>query len=340
MSHGKQPAPAGSAGAASGGRSATARPRTGAPAAPLGLAVSELRKRVGYHGPQLKLSGAEAMRVAGLILKDAYPLIVPSSMGPVRLVPGTVWAGRRQLIYVAPLYCYFTIDDRLYEWGTSKFVQDEWFNALATGASRASYWETIAKAEAALICGIFFPWYVMLGITCASLTIQYFTHKKLIHDVIDKAPPVIVKLRELRDKHPEQFNRLFAKAARELLTQLPSGVGTEDVAFFIGRVIKGAAAAPELTLRALLKIIAITLPLVTITHAPAMTGHALEAEVKRRAKELQEKATAAGYSITLEEAEIIIKDSLSRGDASTILQDLKRAIDALAPSVEELTKVL
>jgi hypothetical protein len=82
------------------------------------------------------------------------------------------------------------------------------------------------------------------------------------------------------------------------------------------------------------------LPLVTITHTPAMTGNLLERETKRRAKELQERAAAAGYSITLEEAEIIIKDALTKGDAGPMLEDLKRALDALTPSVEELIKVL
>ena len=340
MSNAKQPAPAGTSTSALQPPAAPPKPRTGAVAAPLGLAAQELKKRVGYHGPQLLLSGAEAMRMAGVILKDAHPLVLPSSMGPVRLVPGTVWAGRRMLIYVAPLYCYFSIDDRLYEWSTAKFIQDEWFNALATGASRASHWETIAKAEAALVCGIFFPWYVMVGITCAQMALLYFTHKKLVDDIFEKAPPVIAKLRELKQKYPEQYNRLWVTVARDLLTNLPSGVSLEDVAFFVGRVIKGAAAAPELTLRVLLKIIAITAPLVALTHLPSMTGHVLEQETKKRAKELQQKLAEAGYTITLEEAEMIIKDSLSRGDASLLLEDLKKAIDALNPSLEELIKAL
>jgi hypothetical protein len=37
--------------------------------------------------------------------------------------------------------------------------------------------------------------------------------------------------------------------------------------------------------------------------------------------------------------DIIRQDSLSRGDGSAILQDLRGAIDALAPSVEDLSTV-
>ena len=56
------------------------------------------------------------------------------------------------LVYAAPLYCWFTVDDRLYEWQTWRFVQDEWFHALAEGTSRGAYRESVAKAEVALNC--------------------------------------------------------------------------------------------------------------------------------------------------------------------------------------------
>jgi hypothetical protein len=307
---------------------------------PLGVAAAELKRRVGHHGPQLKLSGAEAMKVAGNILLTAHPLILPSALGPVKLVPGTVWAGRRMLIYVAPLYVYFTVDDRLYEWQTHRFIQDEWYHALATGASRAAHWETIGKAGAALVCGIFFPWYVMLGIACAQMTLLYFSHKALIHDVMDKAPPVIERLKQVRSKNPELFNRVMLQAARDLLVNLPSGVSIEDVAFFLGRVIRGAAGAPAVSLKVLAKIVATTAPLVAVTHLPSMTGHVLEAEAKKRAVEYQRRLAAAGYTVTLDEAEIIVKDALSKGDSQQLLEDLKRALDALTPSLEELSNAL
>lgn len=126
-------------------------------------------------------------------------------------------------------------------------------------------------------------WYVMLGITCAQMTILYFSHKALIHDVMDKAPLVIEKLSQVRSKNPELWNRLMLQAARELLVSLPSGVSIEDVAFFLGRVIRGsAAAAPALSLKVLAKIVATTAPLVAVTHLPSMTGHVLNAEAKKR----------------------------------------------------------
>jgi hypothetical protein len=308
--------------------------------APLGMAAEELKKRVAHHGPELKLSGAEAMRMAGVVLLQAYPLVVSSALGPVKLVPGTVWAGRRMLLYAAPLYVYFSVDDRLYEWQTHRFIQDEWFHALAAGASRAAYWETIGKAQAALVCGIFFPWYVMLGLTCAQMTILYFTHKALIHDVMDKAPPVIEKLKQVRSKNPELWNKLLLRAAQELLVNLPSGVGIEDVAFFLGRILRGAAAAPVLSLKVLLKIVAITAPLVATTHLPAMTGNVLEAEVKRRALEYQRKLAAEGYTVTLDEATSIVKEALSKGDSKLLLEDLQKALDALTPSLEQLSNTL
>jgi len=61
------------------------------------------------------------------------------------------------LFYAAPLYVWYAIDDRIYEWGTGDFLRDEWFSALSEGARRASHMVTIAKVEFALLSGIFAP---------------------------------------------------------------------------------------------------------------------------------------------------------------------------------------
>ena len=44
--------------------------------------------------------------------------------------------------------------------------------------------------------------------------------------------------------------------------------------------------------------------------------------------------------MTLEEAEIIVNDALSKGDSQQTLEELQRALEALTPSLEELSKTL
>ena len=101
-----------------------------------------------------------------------------------------------------------------------------------------------------------------------------------------------------------------------------------------------SAGAPALSIKVLAKIVATTAPIVALTHLPAMTGHVLDAEAKKRAAQYQRKLAEAGYTVTLEEAEIIVKDALSKGDSQQTLEELQRALEALTPSLEELSKTL
>jgi hypothetical protein len=321
-------------------------PSAGGPLAPvspgpLGLGASALKQRIDSNGPQLKLVGEEAMKAAAAAFAQAHVLEINSALGRVRLVPGSVWAGRRMLVYAAPLYCYFTVDDRFYEWQTWRFVQDEWFHALAEGASRAAYWESVAKAEVALVCGIFFPWYAMLGLVCAQVALVYIEHGAVVREVFDRAPAVLTAIDNLRTKHPVLFDKLLRKVATELVMNLPKGVSVNDVAFFVGRLIRGAAAAgPALTIKAMVRICLVTGTIVTATHLPSISAHVVEAEARKHAAEYQRKLSEAGYTVTLEEAEAILKDSLSRGDPKESLEALERAVNGLLPSLDQLAEAL
>jgi hypothetical protein len=325
---------------------ASAAPSARAPLAPvspgpLGLGASALKERIDSNGPQLKLVGEEAMKAAAAAFASAHVLEIESPLGRVRLVPGSVWAGRRMLVYAAPLYCWFTVDDRFYEWQTWRFVQDEWFHALAEGASRAAYWESVAKAEVALVCGIFFPWYVLLGLACAQVALLYIQHGVVIRAVFERAPAVLDAIENLRTRHPVLFDKLLRKVAAELLVNLPKGVTVHDVAFFVGRVIRGAAAAgPALSIKAMVRICLATAAIVSATHLPNISAHVVATEAKKHAAEYQRKLAEAGYSVTLDEAEAILKDSLSRGDPTASLEAIERSVNALLPSLDQLSEAL
>lgn len=306
-----------------------------------GAPPSSVEEGVLAPGPQLRLAGAKAMRVAGNILRGAQPSIVPSSLGPVRLVPGTVWAGRCMLLRAAPQSCYFTVSDRLYEWQTQRFVQEEWFGALATGAHQATHWESIAEPQAALLCSLFFPCYVTLRLSCAQLTVAYFTHHDLIDDVIDRAPPLIGGLRELRHRQPELFSCIMLGEGRDLLSEVPSGITIENVAFFVGGVMRRAIRgirAPEPTLRVLAGLCGRTAPLVAPVRAENLSAQARDREIERRAAELQRALNEVGYGVTLEVAKLGVNGAVARGGGDRLLRELGRALDALNPALEQLIR--
>lgn len=290
-------------------------------------------------GPKLTNSGKEAMAAVGKILPTAHSITVSSSFGLVELKPGTIWSGNKMLFYCAHFYVWYAIDDRTYEWKTSDFIRDEWFNALSEGAKEASGMVTLAKTEFALVSGIFVPWYIMLGMACAKVGLFYAGNKSMVDTAIAQAPKVIELLRDLQKRAPTLFRKLMITAAKDLLMNLPSGVTAEDAAFFVGRIIKGAAgAAPDLTFGALIKIIGTVAALVTATHLPSIAAHTVAGAAAANAAELKKKLAAAGYTVTEAEANMILRELLSQKDVPAKLQQLEAACKALLPSLDALKK--
>lgn len=309
---------------------------------PLGTAPAEVPVLSSMtSGPRLLLAGKEAMAAVATILPQSHPLVVPSPLGPVELRPGTIWAGRKMLLYAAPLYVWYTIDDRLYEWNTPAFVRDEWLTAIAKGAATAEWLVVVAEVEFALLTGIFVPWYILLALSCAKLGILYLTHRQLFNDAFKYGPDVLEKLLALKSSHPQLFHKLLVQAGKDVLVNMPKGITAEDVAFFLGRLIHAAAeAGAELTLGMLVKMTLKIAGLVTLVHLPNFAAHGVEAAAKARAEELKKQLEDAGFTVTKGEAEAILREALSQPDTKDKLKALEDACQKLAPSMETLGKLL
>jgi hypothetical protein len=241
------------------------------------------------------------------------------------------------LIVASPSTVVYAIDDRLYEWGTAAFVRDEYLNALSIGASRASHWVTVAQVEFALLSGIFVPWYVLLGLSCARAGLFYKSNQRVVDDAFRQAPKVLKLLQDLRRRSPTLFSTLARSAAKEILVNLPSGVTPEDVGFFVGRVIRGVAGAgPDVTVGAIVRIVGTVAGLVTATHLPAIAAHGVSHAAGQKAVELKRALTAAGYTVTDAEARAIIGEVLAQRDTAALLKELDLACRALLPTLNQL----
>jgi hypothetical protein len=230
----------------------------------------------------------------------------------------------------------YMIGDRLYVWGTGNFIRDEWLNALSTGAQRASHWIPIAQAEMALIQGLIAPWYLLLGLTAAKIGLFYAGHKQQVDTAFQHAPTVLRGLQYLRQRHRRLFDKLLLTAGRDLVTELPSGVTGEDVAFFVGRVLKGVGGLPEVTLGAVLRVCATVAAIVTATHLPGITAHAAAATTARAATDLRGQLAAQGISISDAEARAIYHDLKADPNVVGKLRELETACRQLAPILQQL----
>lgn len=287
--------------------------------------------------PKLMLSGQQAMAAVAKVLPTASPITVQSALGPVELKPGAVWSGDRMLFYCAPLYVYYAIGDKTYEWSTGEFVRDEWLNALSKGAKSAAHWEGVAKVEYALLTGLFVPWYFLLGVSCAKVTALYIENKPLVREAMQGGRKALELLSDLRRRSPTLFNKMMLSAAKQFIFNLPSGVTAEDVAFFIGRIVKGIRdETGRLALKTLIKIVAVVAALVTATHAPFMVMHSIEKKVAMKGPDLKKSLAEAGITLTDHEARTILQDLLRSPDTRQKLEELERTCKEFAPLLEKL----
>jgi hypothetical protein len=261
-------------------------------------------------------------------------------MGNVELRPGTIFSNNKMLVYATQMTTYYTIDDRLYEYGTSDFIRAEYLNALSAGAARAMPMVYLAQAEAALLMGIFVPWYGMLGLTAAKIGLMYSTNKREFNVALQKAPVVLKLLQDFRRRYPTFFKKLMATAAREVLTDLPSGVGAEDVAFFLGRVIKGVAGLPDVTMGAVVKVVTSVALIVAGLHLPSIAAHGVAASAASHAETLRMQLANQGIHITREEANTILHELISDRDSVRKLQELEKACKELIPVLRQLAAAI
>jgi hypothetical protein len=306
--------------------------------AALQTAATHLGSRPG--GPQLLFSGEDAVRKIAAILPTAATITVYSGFGPVELRPGTIWGGNRMLVAADSVYARYAVDARLYESGTASFLRDEWFGAAGRAVAQAELFIHLAQFEIALLSGLFVPWYLLLGVSVASLGLTYHSHRDAYNAALREAPAVIRQLKELRQRSPTLFDKLVTTAARDVLVNLPAGVTGEDVGFFLGRVVRGVEAAPAVTLGVVLKTTIKVGALVSATHLPKITAEAVKVAAQARAAELQKRLAEQGITVTPAEAEQILSDLLMRPDTADRLREMQQSLGRLIPVLERLSQVL
>ncbi|NJM40843.1 MAG: hypothetical protein HC853_08755 [Anaerolineae bacterium] len=286
------------------------------------------------------LTGREAASAVAQVLPTSNSIIVSSNLGNIELRPGAIWSGNRMLVYAAPMYVNYTIGDRLYEWSTADFIRDEWFNAVGRAGASAMPMIYLAKAEMALITGLFVPWYFLLGIGVAKVGLFYYMHRNQVNIAIQQAPRILSALSYLRQNHPTLFSKLLSSTAQEVLTNLPSGITGEDIGFFIGRVLRGIGGAPELTLGVVARTVAIVAAVVSATHLPSVAAGAARTAAQRRAVQIQARLAEVGIVVSPQEAQLIVNDFIRERDAVTKLRELEAACQQLMPALNELKNFL
>jgi outer membrane protein OmpA-like peptidoglycan-associated protein len=290
--------------------------------------------------PHLLASGADTAAFVARQLPTAAAITLSTSQGPVLLTPGVIWGEDKLLVLATPQTVYYTIGHNLYKSSTSTFLRAYWIDAFSAGARRAEHWVVIANVEIVLLEGIFVPWYLLLGISAAKLGIFYLTHREVMNAAIRQTPRVLGLLVDFYQRYPVLFEHLAYTLGKQLIISIPRGVGAEDVAFFLGRLLRGAAELPEVTLMAFVRLALKTAALVALAHLPGAAAHGVEERVTDRVKEVRESMAREGVSMSEEEARVLVHEFMAHPDAEQRLRVLEAAFQDLVPALRALSGAL
>jgi hypothetical protein len=287
--------------------------------------------------PRVLASGREAAeQVAKQLPNGLSAKVAAGGYGWIELRPGLIYMGDRMVVSATGATVTYTVGEKLFITSTPQFMQDEWSLAISKGARSAIGMVYLIEIEMALLQGIFVPWYVLLGMTAAKVGLFYRENKKYMDLALSHSGDLISLLSWFITNHP----KLFAKLIWE-------GIRGEDVAFFIGRVIRKTGGLINVTLKSLLRIAHATLLIVTAIHAlpAAVRGvgkieAAAEENLARAAKKLKKAMEEAEITLSDEEAIEIIENLIGDHEAIKKLKSLEGTLDELIPVLEKLEEAL
>jgi hypothetical protein len=290
--------------------------------------------------PHLVATGADTAAFVARQLAWAAAITLSTSQGPVLMTPGTIWGEDKLLVLATPMTVYYTIGHNLYESSTSTFLRAYWLDVLSAGARRAEHWVVIAKVEVAFLEGIFVPWYFLLGISAAKLGVFYLTHREVMNTAIRQTPRVLELLVDVYRQYPVLFEHLAYNLGKQLIVSIPRGVGPEDVAFFLGRLLRGAAGLPEVTLMVFVRLALKTATRVALAHLPGAAARGVEERVADRVRELRELMAREGVTMSEEEARVLVREFMAHPEAEQRLRVLEAAFQDLVPALRALSDAL
>lgn len=163
---------------------------------------------------------------------------------------------------------------------------------------------------------------------------MYADHREAFRVVCEQLPGILSDLRTLRRENPTLSSKVFEKVAGELFTHIPEGVSAEDLAFWLGRVLKGVGALPDIRATALTKALAIVTSLVALAHAPGMAGRGTVQAIKHADVETALKKVQIHIDQIV--ATMIARELTQAQESPQALSRLQSSLTKVLPYIQEI----
>ncbi len=285
--------------------------------------------------PTLLFSGPEAETRAARLLASA-PKVVPLPNGG-ELRPGTIWGESGLLVSADTVFVYYLKDGNLYEWSTPQFIRNEMLGAWVQGVSSAQYLVVLANTEVAFLAGVFVGPAAMFSTLLVDWGLKLYHYRVEANAAIEIARRVHAAALCVRERAPAAWTKLEKIVAWELLTSIPEAVTTEQMAFWLGRVVRGIwSSAPQFSLAIVAKTIARVSLILSALDAPAITAAALSIALDEKGQELSQSLAGDGVTIADADAREILRALHENPQAIQCFSALLVSLKELEPYIAQL----
>jgi hypothetical protein len=295
--------------------------------------------------PIRRAVGVEAKQLAAEMLLHPRQIRWPEGR---EMIPGTIYWGNTMLVDADPTVVYYMKDDVLYAMATDAFLRDALISAYLDAVTGAEALVRLANIEVAFLSGVFAA--VPVGSTSVFAGIGAVAAANFVHfglkaranrnelaDAGEELGKLLDARRCLQHEAPAMLDDLESSVAWRALRELPSQITAEQVAFWVGRLIRGFWAVgeggAELTLGAAAKVLGLTTlalsALNSVLNSPAALERAIEEQSRELARDLGEHHVTVAHTKTAAWLKLLSENPRAR-----------QCLDDMANAAKELLRVM
>jgi hypothetical protein len=286
--------------------------------------------------PDFLGSGEAAMARAVSQLQTPTMFSFP---GQLELRSGTLCNKKYLTTYVDGLYVCFVTNSGLYMQGTIAFRDLVAMEGVTEGVQQGEWMIRLVRWEIDLIIQLAAPWARAINrVRLVSLLLTIQGRRRDVETALDEGQRAVGALIGLRERSPALFAALMKTAAKQWLTGLPDRVTAEEVVECLAEAVEEIIKSRKVSLGAVLRVVAATAMETIAVKLVGGTAEAIEKAVKEHAAKLQAHLAQAQLQVTPQEAEQILRETLSSKETLNLLKETEQALKLFIPSVERVAE--
>jgi hypothetical protein len=284
--------------------------------------------------PLKLLEGEAADAKAASMILNAQPKKLTDG---TEIVPGTVIGGRTMLVDADDALAYYVKDGALWEWGTLRFFRSEYITGQMEAVVGVEPLVRLAYIEIAFLSGLFVGPALIVGSHIVDKGLKLYHYRNQVNAAYQSARKLQAAHDCVKQAVPEMMNKLETKIAWETLKSLPSQFTAKEIAFWLGRCLRGISLIDgELAFASVALAVAKTTAILVLLDTAVNTPGALQAALDEQATLLATELSDDQVTVTDVEARAWLQTLLGNQQARKCMQNLKAALEELTPMLTAL----